>query len=66
MLPADQAAQKAAGAVTGGKVASLLSVAEQGGGSAWQATVVGPDGVHHLVTVDGTSGTITSNTTIGG
>ncbi|MBF9070857.1 hypothetical protein [Streptacidiphilus fuscans] len=65
-LPADQAADKAAAAVTGGKVESLTSVPEQGGGSAWQAVVLGPDGVSHLVTVDGTSGTITSNTTLGG
>ena len=65
-LAADQAVQKAAAAVAGGKVESLGTVTEQGGGSAWQATVLGPDGVRHLVTVDGTSGTVTSNTTVGG
>lgn len=65
-LPADQAADKAAAAVAGGKVESLTSVPEQGGGSAWQAVVLGTDGVSHLVTVDGTSGTVTSNTTVGG
>lgn len=65
-LAADQAVDKAAAAVAGGKVESLETVPEQGGGSAWQATVLGPDGVRHLVTVDGTSGTVTSNTTVGG
>ncbi|WP_037606285.1 hypothetical protein [Streptacidiphilus rugosus] len=65
-LAADQAVLKATAAVTGGKVASLQSVPEQGGGSAWEATVVGPDGVHHLVTLDGASGTVTGNTVIGG
>ncbi|MEY9843171.1 hypothetical protein [Streptacidiphilus sp. MAP5-3] len=65
-LPADQAADKAAAAVPGGKVETLTTVPEQGGGSAWQAVVLGTDGVSHLVTVDGTSGTVTSNTTVGG
>jgi hypothetical protein len=65
-LPADQAALKAAAAVAGGKVESLEVVPEQGGGSAWQTTVIGTDGVRHLVTVDGTSGTVTGNTAIGG
>jgi hypothetical protein len=46
-------------------VESLQAVPEQGGGSAWQVTVVGPDGVRHLVTVDGASDTVTSNTTLG-
>ncbi|SEK58348.1 PepSY domain-containing protein [Streptacidiphilus jiangxiensis] len=64
-LSADQAVAKAEAAVTGGKVESLSSVPEQGGGSAWQAVVVGPDGVHHLVTLDGASGTVTSNTVQG-
>ncbi|MEZ0070568.1 hypothetical protein ABIA32_006621 [Streptacidiphilus sp. MAP12-20] len=65
-LPADQAVTKAVAAVTGGKVESLASVPEQGGGSAWLATVLGPDGVRHLVTLDGATGTITSNTVLGG
>lgn len=64
-LPADQAADKAAAAVSGGKVESLAAVPEQGGGSAWQAVVLGPDGVRHQVTVDGTSGAVTSNTVLG-
>ncbi|WP_377266897.1 hypothetical protein [Peterkaempfera sp. SMS 1(5)a] len=65
-LPADQGLKKAEGAVAGGRVESLQAVPEQGGGSAWQATVLGPDGVRHLVTVDGATGAITSNTAIGG
>jgi hypothetical protein len=65
-LSAAQAAGKAFAAVSGGKVESLAPLPEQGGGSAWQAVVVGPDGVHHLVTLDGSSGAITSNTVIGG
>ena len=65
-LAAAQAAEKAAAAVAGGRVESLTTEAEQGGGSAWLATVIGPDGVLHLVTVDGTSGAITSNTTTDG
>ncbi|MEY9877788.1 hypothetical protein ABH931_007312 [Streptacidiphilus sp. MAP12-33] len=60
-LSADQAVAKAEAAVTGGKVESLTDVPEQGGGSAWQAVVVGPDGVHHLVTLDGATGAVTSN-----
>ncbi|MEU3727162.1 hypothetical protein, partial [Streptomyces sp. NPDC031705] len=31
-------------------------------GSAWQAVVLGPDGVRHAVTVSGSDGTITANT----
>ncbi|MBO1414224.1 hypothetical protein [Streptomyces sp. FH025] len=68
-LPATDAADavaKAASAVAGGKVESLNPVAEQGGGRAWQAVVLGPDGVRHLVTVDGTGGTVTGNTVLGG
>ncbi|MGW2863214.1 hypothetical protein [Streptomyces sp. NPDC001205] len=61
-LPAAQAVDKAAGAVSGGKVESLSVVAQQGGGSAWQAVVLGPDGVRHLVTLAGADGTVTSNT----
>ena len=63
-LAADQAVTKAQAAVTGGKVESLTSVPEQGGGSAWQAVVLGPDGVRHLVTLDGASGGVTSNTAL--
>ncbi|MCX5380803.1 hypothetical protein [Streptomyces sp. NBC_00091] len=60
-LPIGQAAEKAAGAVEGGKVQALRAVAQQGGGSAWLAVVLGPDGVRHAVTVSGSDGTITSN-----
>ena len=63
-LAADQAVPKAEAAVTGGKVESLTAVPEQGGGSAWQAVVLGPDGVRHLVTLDGASGGVTSNTAL--
>ncbi|MGW5848935.1 hypothetical protein ACWFQ8_13455 [Streptomyces sp. NPDC055254] len=59
------AAEKAAAAVTGGKVESMRVVAQEGGGSAWRAVVLGPDGVRHAVTVSGADGTVTSNTTIG-
>ncbi|MFG3223801.1 hypothetical protein ACGF07_03305 [Kitasatospora sp. NPDC048194] len=68
-LPATDAADavaKAAAAVSGGKVQSLTPVAEQGGGRAWRAVVVGPDGVRHAVTVDGANGTVTGNTVLGG
>ncbi|MFC1419032.1 hypothetical protein [Streptacidiphilus cavernicola] len=65
-LPADQAAQKAAATVSGGKVESLEPVPEQGGGTAWQVTVLGPDGIRHLITLDGTSGTVTGNTVVDG
>ncbi|AUG77105.1 hypothetical protein CFP65_2265 [Kitasatospora sp. MMS16-BH015] len=60
-LPADQAAAKAAAAVPGGKVESLSAVGQQGGGSAWLAVVLGPDGVRHRVTLAGADGTPTSN-----
>ncbi|WP_030731682.1 hypothetical protein [Streptomyces sp. NRRL S-237] len=60
-----EAAEKAAAAVPGGKVAALRAVAQEGGGSAWLAVVIGSDGVRHAVTVSGTDGTITSNTTKG-
>ncbi|MFJ3516937.1 hypothetical protein [Streptomyces sp. NPDC090131] len=62
-LAIGEAAEKAAAAVPGGKVASLRTVAQEGGGSAWLAVVVGSDGVRHAVTVSGTDGSITSNTT---
>ncbi|MFJ3876302.1 hypothetical protein ACIPW5_02440 [Streptomyces sp. NPDC090077] len=60
-LPIGQAAEKAAAAVEGGKVEGLRAVAQQGGGSAWRAVVLGPDGVRHAVTVSG-DGTVTANT----
>ncbi|MFG2918828.1 hypothetical protein ACGF0D_38830 [Kitasatospora sp. NPDC048298] len=68
-LPSTDAADavvKASSGVAGGKVESLRAVSEQGGGRAWQAVVVGPDGVRHLVTVDGANGTITGNAVLGG
>ncbi|MCY0943189.1 hypothetical protein [Streptomyces antarcticus] len=61
-----EAAQKAAGAVSGGKVESLRVVGQKGGGSAWSAVVLGPDGVRHAVTVSGTDGTVTGNTVVPG
>ncbi|WP_042426415.1 PepSY domain-containing protein [Streptacidiphilus anmyonensis] len=64
-LPADQAVTKAEAAVSGGKVESLGTLPEQGGGTAWQVVVLGPDGVRHLLTLDGTSGSVTSNTVTG-
>ncbi|CAM5273238.1 hypothetical protein [Streptomyces avidinii] len=63
-LAIGEAAEKAAAAVPGGKVAGLRAVAQDGGGSAWLAVVIGSDGVRHAVTVSGTDGTITSNTTM--
>ncbi|MFG2981160.1 hypothetical protein ACGFYQ_07840 [Streptomyces sp. NPDC048258] len=63
-LAIGQAAEKAAGAVEGGKVESVRVVAQEGGGSAWLAVVIGPDGVRHAVTVSGTDGTVTGNTTL--
>ncbi|MFC5889574.1 hypothetical protein RMN57_33535 [Kitasatospora sp. CM 4170] len=68
-LPSTDAADaviKASSAVPGGKVESLTPATEQGGNRAWQAVVVGPDGVRHLVTVDGANATITGNTVLGG
>ncbi|MFJ6782918.1 hypothetical protein [Streptomyces yangpuensis] len=65
-LSIGDAADKAAAAVQGGKVESLRAVAQDGGGSAWRAVVLGPDGVRHAVTVSGTDGTITGNTTLDG
>ncbi|MFE2852975.1 hypothetical protein ACFXJO_17810 [Streptomyces lavendulae] len=65
-LSAADAVSKAAAAVNDGKVESLAPVTEQGGGRGWRAVVVGPDGVRHAVTVDGTSGTLTGNTVLGG
>lgn len=68
-LPSTDAADavvKAASGVPGGKVESLSPVTEQSGGRAWRAVVLGPDGVRHVVTVDGASDTITGNTVLGG
>ncbi|ATZ22890.1 hypothetical protein SLAV_04920 [Streptomyces lavendulae subsp. lavendulae] len=65
-LPIGQAAEKAAGAVSGGKVESLRPVAQEGGGSAWLAVVLGPDGVRHAVTVSGSDGTVSGNVTLNG
>ncbi|MFD0377757.1 hypothetical protein [Streptomyces sp. NPDC127112] len=65
-LSAADAVNKAATAVNDGKVESLAPVTEQGGGRAWRIVVLGPDGVRHAVTVDGTSGTLTGNTVLGG
>ncbi|MFD9568500.1 hypothetical protein ACFWBI_01505 [Streptomyces sp. NPDC059982] len=61
-LAIGQAAEKAAGAVPGGKVESLRAVAQEGGGGAWRAVVLGQDGVRHAVIVSGADGTITGNT----
>ncbi|MFG2750969.1 hypothetical protein [Streptomyces xanthophaeus] len=63
-LAIGDAADKAAAAVTGGKVESLRVVAQEGGASAWLAVVLGPDGVRHAVTVSGTDGSVSSNTTL--
>ncbi|MEK2492742.1 hypothetical protein WN990_24635 [Kitasatospora purpeofusca] len=65
-LDAADAAVKASSAVPGGKVESLHPVSVTGGGRAWQAVVLGPDGVRHAVTVDGATPAITSNTVTGG
>ncbi|GAA3013022.1 hypothetical protein GCM10020229_25440 [Kitasatospora albolonga] len=65
-LDAADAVVKASSAVPGGKVESLHPVSVSGGGRAWQAVVLGPDGVRHAVTVDGTTFAITSNTVVGG
>ncbi|MFF3677960.1 hypothetical protein ACFYYS_28810 [Streptomyces sp. NPDC002120] len=65
-LAIGEAADKAAAAVTGGKVESLRVIAQEGGGSAWLAVVLGPDGVRHAVTVSGADGAITGNTVVNG
>ncbi|MFF2076090.1 PepSY domain-containing protein [Kitasatospora sp. NPDC058162] len=62
-LGASAALEKAQAAVPGGRAESLHRITEQGGAAAWAVSVVGQDGVRHLVTVDGTSGELTSNTT---
>ena len=61
-LTAAQAVEKATAAVADGRLESLQTVTEQGGGAGWQAVVLGPDGVRHLVTVDGATAQITGNT----
>ncbi|MFJ8472397.1 hypothetical protein [Kitasatospora sp. NPDC094011] len=65
-VAASAALEKAQAAVPGGRVESLRRVGEQGGGAAWAVTVVGPDGVRHLVTVDGSGGQLTSNAVVSG
>ncbi|MFJ8442432.1 PepSY domain-containing protein [Kitasatospora griseola] len=65
-VPADQALAKAAGAVPDGKPDALSVVGREGGGSSWAVEVLGTDGVRHLVTVDGTDGSITGNTVVNG
>lgn len=65
-LAIGDAADKAAAAVSGGKVESLRVVPQEGGGSAWLAVVLGPDGVRHAVTVSGTDGTVTGNVPVHG
>ncbi|MFJ8621878.1 hypothetical protein ACIRD3_03405 [Kitasatospora sp. NPDC093550] len=68
-LPSTDAAEavaKASSAVPGGKVESLAPATERSGDRAWQAVVVGPDGVRHLVTVDGASAAVTGNTVLNG
>ncbi|MFJ1795092.1 PepSY domain-containing protein [Kitasatospora griseola] len=65
-VPADQALAKAAGAVPDGKPDALSVVGREGGGSSWAVEVLGADGVRHLVTVDGTDGSITANTVVNG
>ncbi|WP_406180371.1 hypothetical protein [Streptomyces sp. NBC_01006] len=64
-LAAAQAVEKATAAVEGGKLESLRAVAQQGGGSAWLAVVLGPDGVRHAVTLAGADGAVTGNTVAG-
>ncbi|MFF3623347.1 hypothetical protein [Streptomyces sp. NPDC002467] len=65
-LAIGEAVEKAAAAVTGGKVEGIRVVGQEGGGSAWRAVVVGPDGVRHAVTVSGTDGAITGNVVLSG
>ncbi|MFB7946332.1 PepSY domain-containing protein [Kitasatospora phosalacinea] len=65
-VPADQALAKAVAAVPDGKAAALAVVGREGGGSSWSVEVLGADGVRHLVTVDGTDGSVTGNTVAGG
>ncbi|GLW68826.1 hypothetical protein Kpho02_11250 [Kitasatospora phosalacinea] len=66
VVPADQALAKAVAAVPNGRAAGLEVVPREGGGSSWSVEVLGQDGVRHLVTVDGTDGSVTGNTVAGG
>ncbi|MFJ3310596.1 PepSY domain-containing protein [Streptomyces sp. NPDC086549] len=61
-VSAEAAIEAAGKAVSGGKADALRVIAEQGGGSAWEVEVLGTDGVRHLVTIDGATGTVTGNT----
>ncbi|MHB9860553.1 PepSY domain-containing protein [Streptomyces sp. YIM S03343] len=61
-VSAEKAIAAADKAVSGGKADALRVIAEQGGGSAWEVEVLGTDGVRHLVTIDGATGTVTGNT----
>ncbi|MFF0410636.1 hypothetical protein ACFYUY_09370 [Kitasatospora sp. NPDC004745] len=65
-LGASAALDKAQAAVPGGRAESLNRVTAQGGSAAWAVVVMGPDGVRHRVTVDGTSGELTGNTVVDG
>ncbi|WP_033259960.1 MULTISPECIES: hypothetical protein [Kitasatospora] len=63
-LDAAEALAKAAATVPNGRVESLETATATDGGRAWRAVVIGPDGVRHLVTLDGTTGTPTGNTVL--
>ncbi|MFJ6833175.1 PepSY domain-containing protein [Streptomyces sp. NPDC091209] len=61
-VSAAKAIDAAGKAVPGGKPDALRVVVQQGGGSGWEVEVLGTDGVRHLVTLDGATGTVTGNT----
>ncbi|MFD9389843.1 PepSY domain-containing protein [Streptomyces sp. NPDC060000] len=61
-VSAGAAIEAANKAVAHGRTEALHVIAEQGGGSAWEVEVLGTDGVLHLVTIDGATGTVTGNT----
>lgn len=61
-VAAAKAIEAATAAVSGGKPYALRVIGQQGGGSAWEVGVLGADGVRHLVTIDGATGTVTGNT----
>jgi uncharacterized membrane protein YkoI len=61
-VSAAKAIEAAGKAVPGGKPDALRVVVQQGGGSGWEVEVLGTDGVRHLVTLDGATGTVTGNT----
>ncbi|MFD0561037.1 PepSY domain-containing protein [Kitasatospora saccharophila] len=65
-LAAADAVAKATAAVPDGRAESLRPAPTADGGRAWQVVVLGPDGVRHLVTVDGTTGALTGNTVLNG